>query len=681
MGTIDFRSGRVSIPSFQTIATVLAVLIPLVGLAGAGGAFLLGFGSMALLAIYVAVPSILAPVLYLYATGTEVEFVERNRHVDGLLLAGYFALQGVAVLLLATNEVRPHSYYATIAALAVVVLLQILRFSPERRRVWPILGQIVLLHLNLVWGVTLKYHYFIGRTDVFGHVRLVRVLLEKGFLTPAFGQPYEAFPLWHVLGAMEHLMFGGQVAPRVTLFVLSGVVYAFVPVGVYLVARRLFDSPRIALAAGLLTALNATVTFYGMYAISRSIASFLFVVLVLTWVRGDGRSVLLFGAFTVAIAAYHTVSLPFVFVILAVYYGFGTVSEWIGDGLGSRGIRPTYLLLGLIVVVQAVYWLNFAEYLLEHLVSVVFRQSPPGQINSGILAQPLRELANYVHHSALLVFVFVGTLAGLASDRVGGPAKAAVLSALVLTAVSFPGPHLLVGTIAESFNVLRFYQYAFPFITITAAYGIVALMRRGDRSKATRRTITVVVLVLFLIFSLATVSNDFVASDNPAVERQFYTTYLSEAEERSMRTVAAIGAGNVSSDYVGTRYYEASPYADKARILGVSEDRGRLYFGPEPDLVFVRERELQRRPLQLWVTDEYRGDAGYLAALGYVERDAGAWSGLDVSNRVYDSEAASAYQRPAVTAGNRTSVTDSSETVTPPDTYRFERGTPRSLEE
>lgn len=655
MSTIEIGDEREVTVDLRRAAKVLAVLLPFVGVAGVVGPYLLGFTSLAVLATYVALPSLLAPVLYLSVTDAEAPVAEHDRRVGKLLLSAYFAFQAVSVVLLVTNDTRPYSYYAVVAVLALIILLQILHYSTDSAHSAVILIQIVLLHLNVVWGVTLKYNYFIGRTDIFGHVRSLRILLDSGNITQAFGGFYQSFPLWHLLGAMEHLLFSGQLAPRTTLFVVSGLLYAFVPVGVYLVAREIFDGEKIALAAALLTGLNATVLHNAMYAIPRSAAAFFFVVVLLTWVWDDRRAVVLFAVFTVAIAAYHTVSLPFVFVILTVLYVFQRiVVPRASDAIAAHRAGTSSLLLSLVVVIQAAYWLFFAEYLLEHVVAIAFQQSAPGQVNAGVVAAPLRELANYLHHSALLVFVFVGSLVGLSSDRVSGIAKASLLATLVLVGVSFPGPHLLVSKLAESFNVLRFAQYAFPLVAVAGAYGLISLFRGVNSPGISSETIKVVALVVFVLFAFTTVSNDFVASDNPVVERQFYTNYLSEVEEDSMRTVGSISAGNVSSDYVATRYYEASQYRDKARILGVSENRSRLYLGSENDLVLVREQERQRRPLQVWGAGDYQPGAGYLAELRYVDGDARIWSALATENRVYDSGAATAYQRSNVTRANGT---------------------------
>lgn len=652
MSMLNFGDRRGGYDS-RTVAKTLAVVLPFVTGFAVIGSYLLGLRSFAILGLYVAVPSILAPVLYRYGSDVETTATgARTRHVRKLLLSGYLALTAVSVVLLATSPVRPYSYYVVVAALAVVVLAQIALYSPVTSR-WSILAQIVLLHLNLVWGVTLKYNYFLGRTDIFGHVYGVQRILESGAVPSELGF-YQSFPLWHVLGATEALLAGGQLAPRTTLFVLSGLLYALVPVGVYVLAKRLFGSVRVALAAGLFTCLDATVMHNGMYSLPRGTAAVLFVFMLLTLVQGDKRSIALFGLFALAVAAYHPVSLPFMFVVLLFFYLFRQYGVPSLNGqIVPRGLGATYSLLTLIVLVQAAYWLFFAEPLLEHLLRVLFLEGTPSQVNPGVVDEPVRELANYIHYSAFLVFVFTGVLVGLFSDRASGRTHATLLTALVLVGFSFPGPHLLLEQVAGSFNIHRFSQYAFPFINMAAGYGLVTVIRGVDTPRPTGETVKVIAFVVFLVFSLATVSNDFVASDNPAVERQFYTNYLSEAEEHSMQTVAGVATGNVSSDYAALRYYDASPRANQSRILGVSPEGDRLFFGSQNDLVLIREGELRQRPLQVWRTDNYRA-GGYFGELGYVERDAAVWSDLQVANKVYSSGTVGAYQQSAVLSGNRT---------------------------
>lgn len=646
MGTTKFHNQSGRGIDFQSAAKALSVILPIIGVAGVVIPYVFGFTSLSILAVYIAIPCVIAPILYFYTTDIENTSTDHAQYHTKLLVSVFLLLQAVTVVLLYTNTVRPYSYFAAVVGLAFVILIQILQASNENPRSGIILTQIALLHLNLIWGVTIKYNYHFGRTDTFGHVHGVRLITEHGHITPAFSGNYQSFPLWHILGSMEHLLLGGQVAPRTTVFIISGIIYAIVPIGVFLIAKRIFSSQRVALAAALLTCLNATVIDSGMYSIPRSAAAFLFVLILVSWVRNDDRSIGLFALFVLAIAAYHTVSLPFVFIILLVdYFSRQVAVPLLSAGPTVRPARRSHLLLGLIVLVQAGYWLFFADYLLEHLVSVVFGQGTPGAVNTGVVEQPLREVANYLHHSTLLVFVFVGTLLGLSSDRVSAVTKSTLLTALILVGISFPGPHLLVRSVAESFNVLRFSVYTFPFISMGAAYGLVSILGQLKPHKNTAKVLVLVALFIFLLFSFTTISNDFVAGDNPAVERQFYTSYLSEAEEQSMQTVAGIGAGSVASDYAATRYYESSEYAEKSRIMGVSENAEQLHFGDDSDILLVREGELETRSLQVWATDNYVQDGSYHGELRYVGQDDRVWLDLNAGHQVYDSGVVSGHQQ------------------------------------
>lgn len=643
--------------SVERVGAVLAYLIPTVGAAGVVIPYLLGFTTIAILATYIAVPCLVAPVLYWYsAEGYEIRNYS-SIEVEKLLISIYLILQALSIYLLVTRLVRPYSYYATVAAMAAVVLLNILYFAPTRGRSLRILLQIVLLQLNVIWGVTFKYNLYIGRTDFLSHAWLVRQILTSHTTVGQFQGFYQSFPLWHVLGAIQHLVLGSPGEPRTTLFAISGLMFCVASIVVYLTAFRLFNSYKVALTAALLTSIYPTVIENGMYAIPRSAAGFFFALLLLTWIKSDDRSIVLFALCTVTVAAYHTISLPFIFLILSVEYFF---RKRLLPGTVDTGM--SYRLLLFVGIVQSFYWIFFADYLVRHVLRVAVQPSAPGKVNSGIIASPVAELANYLHQSAILLLLVVGILVGLRSERLQKATKATILSTLVLAAVSFPGPQLLIGKLAETFNVLRFAQYTFPFIAMTSAYGLVSLYRRTETTGLTRSQIRAIALVVFVLLSFLTVSNDFTASDNPLVERQFYTFYISESEEESMRTMAELGSENVLSDYVTARYLEASKYRAKSGVVGVNAARDEMYLR-DGDLLLVRTEELERRSLQLWETDDPEQRGYDLGSLEYVSSEAPLWEERETMNRVFDSGSVVGYEPSRTASANRTVTTDENETA------------------
>ena len=89
----------------------------------------------------------------------------RRRGIFKLLMIAYALLFAISIFLLETNDVRPVIYYIVMAIIATLVLLQILQ-KQSRATVMLILLQVMLLMVNLIWGVTLKYYFFFGANDV-----------------------------------------------------------------------------------------------------------------------------------------------------------------------------------------------------------------------------------------------------------------------------------------------------------------------------------------------------------------------------------------------------------------------------------------------------------------------------------------------------------------------------------
>lgn len=80
----------------------------------------------------------------------------------------FLFLYELSLLTLHGFELRIIPYYGLVAIMGTLILAQILFFrSTTRIQNVTIIFQIIMLFLNIVWGVTLKYYFFIGRTDIF----------------------------------------------------------------------------------------------------------------------------------------------------------------------------------------------------------------------------------------------------------------------------------------------------------------------------------------------------------------------------------------------------------------------------------------------------------------------------------------------------------------------------------
>jgi len=622
----------------RLILKLALVLLPAAGVLGPVVALLLKQYNLVLLSLYMAIPMVLAPVIYsVYKRRAYRESFAQSSARFSLLIVGYAVLFVASLFVLYFYDVRPIGYYFLIAAVATIVLLEILAFDVSSpRRTSAVLLQITLLGNSLIWGVTLKYYYFIGRTDVPVHVFYVDTILTQHHVTAAF-TAYEAFPLWHILTSYAYEATGLNIPVWQAMFLFNGIIYAFLPLGVFLLARKLINNKRIALLTALFLTVNASFIWFGMSSIARSVVALFMVVLIFLLLehKNDERKFALAIVVTGAIIMYHTVSIIFITGILLLVY---VLQRFLLKERDCSFLSPRYFVIA--VAMTLAYWYAFAPTFIGDLVGNIANEAPTGVLTSSILV-PLNEVANYVQYSPLLLLLLLGAFFLLGSNKW---CRLTIFSlvAIVLAFVSFPGPALLVNKLARNFQIGRFEDYAFIFITLAAATGLAALYYKSRRNVS-----KFVVIALFAGLVLASVSNDFVASDNPLVKRNFYTYYFEESEYTSFNTVASNAAGLVMSDYLPTRYLGYSPYNATAQILQI--DPFNMVFvvnnSSSNDLILIRQGELEKRPLQLYpVTDgKYVPSPSWSGALEYYDKDARVFRTLDSYDKVYASNTVSAY--------------------------------------
>lgn len=647
---------------FHRLSRPFAILFPILAVIGVIVPILLDVTLFAILGVYIAIPLLFGGLLYYPA-----DLPARSSHVTGesrflfkTLVAGYCLSLAVAIAILAAVATRPMVYFVVIAIAATLVFVQILTVDLEPVRVGVVLVECAALITNVIWGVTFKYNFFFGRTDVFPHTWYTKELIRTGHVTAAF-ENYQWFPLWHVLATIERLYIGLDIPPRYLFFLTNGIAYAVLVGGIYLLARELFDSNRIALTAALLTSINTWVLMYGMYSIPRSLVSVLTVFTLITILSRGRRTFVVFLLLTAGIIVYHTVSIPFVLFVLGAFYLVQNAfsSGWTNDPIN---LRDLVIMGGL----QLVYWMAVAGELFGIVTGRLTSSSISGASGVGgtgtSIPNPLHELANYLQFSLLLLFITIALVLGLKSERFSWEGKVAVLSGALLATVSYPGPILLVNKLASNLNMVRFGQYTFPLIVIAGAVGIITLadaeLQFGKANATTLFRGLAIVLVLSLAF--LAVSNDFVASDNPTIEREFYTYYLTESETTGFETIGGLTDGLLLTDGIACKYVTYTSYDGECTILQTDIDKQRLLTGEQPNTVVVRTTELQRRDLRVFPTERfYPSDPPHLYAKEYLPSESPAWNDLGRRSKVYTSDDISAF-RNASQRANDTATTSRS---------------------
>lgn len=622
---------------FEITAKLILYALPMIGILGLLIPSIIGQFNLTLLGSYLAIPMILAPIIYHKYKNNTSYSIELNDRIFILLLSAYFICISLAITIVYINEVRPILFFLIVIIMSLIILLEILLFKDSNIKTKVILFQSMILMLFILWSVNLNYFYYISRTDPIFHVAAIESLINNAYIEAEIFEIYKPFPLWHILCTMLYYMSALNLPVQKIMFFTNGIIYAFTPVITYLISRKIFSDNKVSLISALFIVLNPDVIGYGMGSIPRSVVSFLLLILILSLLyKSNLKMVFLSIMLIVPIVMYHTASTPFIFIIILLLL----TGQHIYDK--NKNIF-TYNFLAIFIIFNLMYWMFYAEVLFEAIISNIIREAPSGIITSSIIYTPLNELFNYLQYVPMIFFIIIGTLGTLYSNKLSSVAKIFVLLGLLSVVVAFPGPALLINKFAGNFNVGRFGQYLFPFITFAIAIGFYTIYKMSQKySKC-------LLVILFLTLAFLSVTNDFVASDNPLIERPFYTYYLTEQEINSFNSIGRFTSGLIMSDYVTTRYISLSntPYRDKRHILVVDSTNMKVLREKDNDVFLIRQSELSKRPLKLYTNMD-----GYFkpspsweggSRIDYYYNDLSLWNDFESYNKIYDTKSIQAF--------------------------------------
>jgi hypothetical protein len=321
-------------------------------------------------------------------------------------------------------------------------------------------------------------------------------------------------------------------------------------------------------------------------------------------------------------------------VVLAVLYVLQRVYGAIHE---QQVVDTDYMVFA--VTAMLAYWMYISLDLFRALIGNIIASAPDEITATGVFLAPLNELFNYLHYSPLLFFLLLGTLEALKKEHISHTAKVICMAGLLFTVVSFPGPSLLVTKLGGNFNIDRFGEYVFFLIVLAVSLGFYTIYARS------KKPLKSVLIILFMVLVFLSVSNDFIASDNPLVKRPFYTFYLTEEEVNGFDHAGNTSKGFVMSDFVTYRYMETTDYRESGHILEVNpQTLDFLRSGPS-DLILIRKGELEERPLRFLISD-----VGFVkwpsmsSALEYYYSDnEELWSSVEEYSKIYDSSSIETY--------------------------------------
>jgi hypothetical protein len=610
------------------ISKIFLYLLPILGVVGITVPLIIGQVNLSFLGIYLAVPLIFASIIYIKQKKHNYILTTFSKNLFILSNIFYFICVSISLYLLHAYDVRPFIYYLVIAIMSGLILLETMQFNISRKEIIIILIQLVILIENIIWGVNLKYNFYISRTDPIVHTWLIQNMITSSHVTGVF-DIYESFPLWHILCTFIVKVVGLQLPTQKIMFFTNGLVYSFVPIMTYLTSAKVLKNYKVALLSALFVSIYPTIISYGMSSIPRSVVSFLeimLLLLLLDYKNPKKRFIAIILSFSLIV--YHTASMPFITSLLVMIY---ILEKVINADEEKPFLSSNFIIL--LVVMTLFYWIYYAPQLFETLVTFTLRPAPSGILTKAIIYTPLRELFNYLQYSPLLLFVIVGFLGALQSKKLSSLGKIICTTGFITVPFSFPGPALLLNKLADNLEFERFGEYTFLFIVLTGTIGFHEMYIKSKKYQK------IFLIMLFISMVFLSVSNEFTASDNPLVKRPFYTPYLTANEEIAFRHVASVTQGYVMSDYATTCYLLSSQYQNNTHIQEIDGKNMAFLRSKTNDVFLIRKSELEKRPLKFYTSpnEEFRLKPTIEPHMDYYYQDFILWNDLIKYNRVYDS--------------------------------------------
>ena len=553
---------------------ILALFVlPILGLSLA---YYLNRPDLALRGIVLVVPIIAALCVLWRFTHRNISFITSTpsimRFTDStqkILLALYSVLFTFSVLAIAFTQYRPLVYFVVITLIATVIFLQL--FS-EKISPTVILLEIVLLSLNMIFGVTLKYPLYFGGTDILGHLFFAEVTYLSGHVIPSdLDLSYTYFPLFHIF-ISEAAQVTGLTLSKV-YFVVTGLSYTIIIPILYIMFEKILKNKRLSLFICLLYATTSIVIYYGPYMVTRVMAFVGFVMLLYLFYsrehyRGRGHSMsysVILTLVALFLTLVHQVSLPQILALLLLLLFF----EYFTGVRACLKIRE----LLLISVLFMGYWLYAAWSFTEEVIK---SHTAPKYFEEVVIKSSIQPenvayfLQNNIDVAIFLFFALIGIGVVLKYQKKSYVATLALFS-LTSLALYVPNPIQTMWQTMTLFRFDRFMLLLSPFMAFIMGYGVYVTLRYPFKKKSNTYLTLIVTLALIGIFTLSSATNSLNAPDCADLWQEESTRFFQETDLMIFDFVENYvpNGGAIYSDYFVARYFSPRDYFQTADALGL----------------------------------------------------------------------------------------------------------------
>jgi len=503
----------------------------------------------------------------------------------------------ISLIILISFATRPFEYFIVVSLASGVLFLQVLCKRPG----WTdglIIAELIILSLNLIWGVALKYPLYFADTDSMGHMYIIDVIMNTahtGSLIPG----YEKFQMYHILNAIGVELTGMLL--RTALYLVMGIAWQTGTVFAYLIFKKLSNSSNFSLIAAMLFALSSPIIFYGSYAIARSLSVVLFMsllYLILDNYQKQSKFIFLTIIVMCTLIMTHHLTVLFIIPVLVCIFFFQKVAIRLGQD--NTVISATFILLFAICTVAYLIWISFnmMETTLPRTVRTIL------ELDIEIKADPLRgygaeAVLGIAYYAFILLLCLLGIRRILDCYRSNSSSKNAYIFAvagIIMLAVYMPGPLDLFPQ-SQVVLIRRLNLLVSPFIACLAAYGTEYLTSlQSDFKEGIAKSLYVPFLAIVLIVPITFFS--FIGTGNAQDTDYFPHIVIADTPYFTDEELTSFSFINENADTAVPLY---SDYQTKRNLLAM-RNLAFVNIIKGPDISYIqngylllRVGELQRR--------------------------------------------------------------------------------------
>lgn len=536
---------------------LLLLILPIIGLSLS---YYINRIDLAFRGIVLVVPIIISLCVVWQFAHRKISFdaspiIQFNDSTQKFFLVLFSILFTSSVLTIAYAPYRSLVYFIFLTLIAVVIFLQL--FSKKVSQ-GVILFEIILLSLNMIFGVTLKYPLYFGGTDILGHLFFTEVTYLSAHIIPSdLDISYANFPLFHILISETTHITGLPI--QSAYFIFTGLSYTIVLPFIYIIFEKFLKNKQLSLLICLLYSTSSIVVYSGSYMITRTMAFVGFVILLyLLYSRehyhSHGHPISYLGIltfFAIFLTLVHQVSLPQIILLLLLLLFFEYLT-------GTTSFLKTRELL-LVSVLFVGYWLyaawSFTKLIIESRTApniyeeIIIKSSIQGENVTYFLQ-------NNVGVTIFLVFALVGIGVILKYHKKNYVATLAIFS-LASLALYVPNPLQTMWQTMDLFRFDRFMLLVSPFMAFIMGYGVYATLRYPFRKKSSAYLTLIITIILIGIFTFSSITNSQNAPDLPDFGQNESTRFFGNNDLATFDFIEknVPNGGTIYSDYFVTRYF------------------------------------------------------------------------------------------------------------------------------